>query len=253
MNSDAQPTAAPRRSLTATGALQPHITAYWDARAEAYDANQRHQIEPGAVREAWRRVWQAALPPPPCDVLDVGTGTGQVALLAAELGHRVWGIDLSEGMLARARAKGARLPRPPRFSRGDAAAHEVPSGSCDAITARYVLWTLPAPAAALAHWRRVLRPGGRLAIVDSTWFPGGLEAGGSLPAAFRAHYGSGVLERLPLATAASISATVEAVHTAGYRQVAVHALEEIAALERARQDELSHTVRLQYLITATRA
>ncbi|MGH8932096.1 MAG: class I SAM-dependent methyltransferase [Egibacteraceae bacterium] len=70
----------------------------------------------GQAKDAWADVCSGALPTPPADVLDVGTGTGQVALLLADLGHRVTGIDLAEGMLALARAKSASManPRPSR-------------------------------------------------------------------------------------------------------------------------------------------
>jgi protein-L-isoaspartate O-methyltransferase len=53
------------------------------------------------------------LPPPPADILDVGTGTGFLALLLAELGHRVSGIDLSEGMLVRVRRSLRCIGQPP--------------------------------------------------------------------------------------------------------------------------------------------
>ncbi|MDP9296668.1 MAG: class I SAM-dependent methyltransferase, partial [Actinomycetota bacterium] len=54
---------------------------------------------------AWRAALLEILPAPGSSVLDVGAGTGATALLAAELGYRVTALDLSSGMLAKARAK----------------------------------------------------------------------------------------------------------------------------------------------------
>ena len=45
-------------------------------------------------------------------------------------------------------------------------------GSVDAVLARHLLWTLPDPLAALARWVRLVRPGGRLVLVEGRWWPG---------------------------------------------------------------------------------
>ncbi len=233
------------------GHVQRRITRYWDERAGAYDAHQHAQIEGGQLREAWREVWRRALPEPPGEVLDVGTGTGRVAHLAAEIGHRVCGIDPSEGMLERARRGASGLDPEPSFSRGDALAAGFADEAFDAVTARYVLWTLPDPDAALRRWRRLLRDGGRLAIVDGTWFPGGIDGGGALPEAFYRDYGE-VLGALPLATAHSIDDTVAAVRRAGFADVALTPLEEVEILTRLHHGDDEQAARRQYLVTGLR-
>jgi SAM-dependent methyltransferase len=81
------------------GAAQEHINAYWDVRSRSYDGDPGH----GILDEEERRAWLAAL----ADVLDAGTGTGFLAFLLADLGHRVTGIDLSEDMLSAALARAA--------------------------------------------------------------------------------------------------------------------------------------------------
>lgn len=234
------------------GHVQRRITRYWDERAPAYDAHQHGQIEGGPLREAWREVWRRALPEPPGEVLDVGTGTGRVAHLAAELGHRVRGIDPSEGMLERARRGAAGLHPTPSFSRGDALAAGLAEEAFDAVTARYVLWTLPDPDAALRRWRRLLRDGGRLAIVDGTWFPGGIDGGGALPDAFHRDYGE-VLAALPLATAHSIDGTVAAVRRAGFADVTLTPLDEVEVLSRLYHGGEEQAARRQYLVAGLRA
>ncbi|MTV27697.1 class I SAM-dependent methyltransferase [Nitriliruptoraceae bacterium ZYF776] len=248
-SADAAPAAT-----AASAAVQERITAYWDGRAPSYAADQQRQVVDAPLRDAWHRAWASGLPTAPSDVLDLGTGTGQVARVLAELGHRVTGTDLSEGMLTHARRGTAHLDPAPRFLVGDAIAPAFPEASFDAVTARWVLWTLHDPAAALVAWRRLLRPGGRLAVVDSTWFPDGLHTprvAGSTPDAFQRHYDREVVDHLPLAEADAIDATVAAVTAAGFVDVEVTALTEIAALERARQGDPDHEGRLQFLITAT--
>jgi SAM-dependent methyltransferase len=93
-------------------------------------------------------------------------------LLIAELGHRVTGVDLSEGMLAKAREKAAQLGAgivPPRFEMGDAIDPPGTPASVDVVISRHVLWTLHDPVRAIQNWRRLLRPGGRILAIDGLW------------------------------------------------------------------------------------
>ena len=83
------------------------VPDYWDAASERYDEDADHGLRDPEVREAWRARLAAWLPPPPTDVLDLGCGTGSLALLVTELGHQVHGIDLSRRMVDQAQAKAA--------------------------------------------------------------------------------------------------------------------------------------------------
>ncbi|MEU1708031.1 class I SAM-dependent methyltransferase [Streptomyces sp. NPDC005706] len=91
-------------------------------------------------------------------VLDVGTGTGTAALAAAERGALVRAVDADAGMVAEARRRGvaaevAVLPDLP-----------FQDGEFDAVVGNFVLNHVGRPRTALAELRRVLRPGGRLAV-----------------------------------------------------------------------------------------
>jgi SAM-dependent methyltransferase len=140
---------------------------YWDAAAADFDDEPDHGLREPGVRAAWAARLRAWLPEAPCDVLDLGCGTGSLSLLAAEQGHRVTGVDRSAAMVERARTKLA--GRDAAFLVGDAAAPPVGEQRYDVVLVRHVLWTLPAPARVLRRWRTLLRPGGRLVLIEGVW------------------------------------------------------------------------------------
>ncbi|MBY8343919.1 class I SAM-dependent methyltransferase [Streptomyces spinosirectus] len=139
----------------------------WDARAASFDDEPDHGLRDPQVRRAWAARLASWLPARASDVLDLGCGTGSLSLLAAEQGHRVTGVDASPAMVGRARAKLA--GRDAAFLVGDAAAPPVGEQRFDVVLVRHVLWALPDPGRALRHWRGLLRPGGRLVLVEGVW------------------------------------------------------------------------------------
>ncbi|MET8945860.1 class I SAM-dependent methyltransferase [Streptomyces sp. NPDC004542] len=139
----------------------------WDAEAAGFDEEPDHGLRDPRVRAAWAARLGTWLPNRPADVLDLGCGTGSLSLLAAERGHRVTGVDLSPPMVELARTKLA--GRDAVFLLGDAAAPPVGEQRFDVVLVRHVLWTLPDPARVLRHWRGLLRPGGRLVLVEGVW------------------------------------------------------------------------------------
>lgn len=93
---------------------------------------------------------------------DVGCGPGHVAAYLAERGVDARGVDLSPGMIARARALHPGVP----FATGDLTALDLPDGAWAGAVAYYALVHLPRPALgpALAELARVVRPGGPLLV-----------------------------------------------------------------------------------------
>ncbi|GAB3171713.1 class I SAM-dependent methyltransferase [Streptomyces incanus] len=139
----------------------------WDTRAADFDEEPDHGLRDPRVREAWAGRLRSWLPERASDVLDLGCGTGSLSLLAAEQGHRVTGVDRSPAMVRLAREKLA--GRDAVFLVGDAAAPPTGERRYDVVLVRHVLWTLPDPGRALRHWRGLLRPGGRLVLVEGVW------------------------------------------------------------------------------------
>ncbi|MGI5371001.1 class I SAM-dependent methyltransferase [Streptomyces iakyrus] len=139
----------------------------WDAAAASFDEEPDHGLRDPEVRRAWAGRLRGWLPARAGDVLDLGCGTGSLSLLASEQGHRVTGVDLSAAMVALAREKLA--GRDAVFLVGDAAAPPVGERRFDAVLVRHVLWALPDPGRALRRWCGLLRPGGRLVLVEGVW------------------------------------------------------------------------------------
>ncbi|MGP3928252.1 class I SAM-dependent methyltransferase [Streptomyces sp. 8N616] len=155
---------------TGTAAYGDPAATYWDSAAARFDDEPDHGLRDPAVRAAWGGRLAGWLPGEPSDVLDLGCGTGSLALLAAEQGHRVTAVDLSPRMAERARAKLAGTGA--RVLVGDAAEPPVGERRFDAVLARHVLWMLGDPAAVLRRWSGLLRPGGRLVLIEGFWGTG---------------------------------------------------------------------------------
>jgi ubiquinone/menaquinone biosynthesis C-methylase UbiE len=151
--------------------VKRQVAAHWQRRAAHFDADFGHSIATAAERAAWDRILDLVVGQGRAfDALDVGCGTGFLALELAARGHRVTGVDLAPGMLDLARRKAAGQGVAVRFEEADAENLPFAAGSFDLVISRHVLWTLPHPEAAIDDWIRVLRPGGRLAIVDGAQY-----------------------------------------------------------------------------------
>jgi ubiquinone/menaquinone biosynthesis C-methylase UbiE len=146
--------------------LKEEIRAYWSARAESFDLSFGHAIKSDRELKAFQRLIGDSFGPEPLDVLDLACGTGEITRALLSLKHRVTALDFSEAMLERARAKHGKAAR---FRLGDAERLLDEDASYDAAITRHLVWTLTDPEAALSEWFRVLRPGGRLLIIDGDW------------------------------------------------------------------------------------
>jgi SAM-dependent methyltransferase len=143
--------------------------ARWDREAETFDEAADHGLADPACRAAWRELLLGALPEPGARVADLGCGTGTLALLLAEEGYAVTGLDFSPEMVLRAQAKAGHVAE---LVQGDAADPPLERAGYDVVLSRHVLWAMPSPAAALERWIGLLRPGGRLLLVEGSWSTG---------------------------------------------------------------------------------
>ena len=122
----------------------------------------------GQDRRWKKRLVAMASPSAGSRALDLATGTGDIAFACAARGAHVVGLDITERMIALARAKDAAIaaPRPPRFLVGDMLALPFPAASFDLVTTGYGLRNVPDLSAAIDEIGRVLRPGGQMLSLD---------------------------------------------------------------------------------------
>ncbi len=156
-----RPGAAPRTEVLPTGAAKTAmVRQMFDAIAPRYDVVNR--VMTFGLDQGWRRRTVAALElAPGAIVLDLACGTGDLTALLRAAGHRALGADLSFGMLAAAGAAG----RGPVLE-ADAAALPLADGALDGIVSGFALRNFTDLAAIFAEAARVLRPGGRIALLE---------------------------------------------------------------------------------------
>jgi len=125
----------------------------------------RHQAD--AIWPQERPLFERYRLPPEARILDVGCGTGEIALRLAELWPRaiVTGVDLVAHHLDLARRRAEPFGDRVRFEIGNAFGLTQPSGSFDLVMCRHVLQAIPHPDRAVAEMIRVARPGGRLHLL----------------------------------------------------------------------------------------
>jgi demethylmenaquinone methyltransferase/2-methoxy-6-polyprenyl-1,4-benzoquinol methylase len=146
-----------------SGQLAPDaVRRMFDRIAPVYDAMNRTMT--AGLDRRWRRATAEAVVRPGDRVLDACCGTGDLALAAARAGGRVTGLDFSERMLERARRKAPQL----EWVRGDLLALPFPDGSFGAATVGFGVRNVESLERALSELRRVLRPGGRVGILEIT-------------------------------------------------------------------------------------
>ena len=146
-----------------TGTLPPEgVQSMFDRIAPVYDAMNR--LMTAGLDQKWRRVAVEAVVRPGDRVLDACCGTGDLAVAAARAGGKVTGVDFSKPMLERARLKAPEI----EWVEGDALALPFADDSFDAATVGFGVRNLADLELGLRELRRVLRPGGRLAILEIT-------------------------------------------------------------------------------------
>jgi demethylmenaquinone methyltransferase/2-methoxy-6-polyprenyl-1,4-benzoquinol methylase len=146
-----------------SGTLAPEsVRSMFDRIAPVYDAMNRAMT--AGLDRRWRRLAVREVVWPGDRVLDACCGTGDFAIEAERRGGRVVGLDFSERMLERARRKSSTI----EWVQGDALALPFPDGSFDAATVGFGVRNLEDLEGGLRELARVLRAGGRLAVLEIT-------------------------------------------------------------------------------------
>jgi demethylmenaquinone methyltransferase / 2-methoxy-6-polyprenyl-1,4-benzoquinol methylase len=138
------------------------VRSMFDRIAPVYDAMNR--LMTAGLDRRWRSEAAEAVVRPGDRVLDACCGTGDLAISAAAAGGKVTGLDFSKPMLERARRKAPEL----EWIEGDALALPFADEAFDAATVGFGVRNLSELEKGLHELRRVLHPGGRLAILEIT-------------------------------------------------------------------------------------
>lgn len=146
-----------------SGTLAPDaVRGMFDGIAPVYDVMNR--VMTMGLDQRWRRLAVAEVVWPGDRVLDACCGTGDLAVVAEQRGGRVVGLDFSERMLERARSKSGTI----EWVRGDALALPFAEGEFDAATVGFGVRNLEDLEGGLRELNRVLRPGGKVAVLEIT-------------------------------------------------------------------------------------
>ena len=220
-----RPAGAKTEMTVETGKLAPDaVRTMFDRIAPVYDVMNRAMT--AGLDRRWRAETARAVVSPGDRVLDACCGTGDLAIAGLRLvgsTGAVIGVDFSERMLERARSKSSQV----EWVQGDALALPFADGSFDAATVGFGVRNLEDLEAGLRELRRVLRPGGRVGILEITrprgllrpfyklWFDGLVPlAGKLLPGGSAYTYLPASVRRFPGA-----KELAELMQTAGFDQV----------------------------------
>ncbi|WP_132955588.1 methyltransferase domain-containing protein [Rhizobium sp. BK251] len=222
-------------SMNSNYSIRDEIRDFWSDRAATFDESVGHEIFSEAERNGWRRLIRKHLGEGQGrDALDLACGTAVISHLMHDTGFKVTGLDWSDAMLSQARAKAKKRGTDIRFVSGDAENTMEPKESYDVITNRHLVWTLVDPPKAFAEWFSVLKPGGKVLIVDGnmgkeTWVKGPqklwTKVSGNQPAshmtpAMMARH-QNIRSRVYFSDQMPAQAVVDLLHKAGFEKVTV--------------------------------
>ena len=197
--------------------IKNKIREWWDDPTQDYDSFIGHGVNSEIEKELWgNEIAQLLGHKQNLRILDIGTGTGFLALLLAGMGNEITATDWSMTMMQKAKEKAKAVQIPIQFEVQDAENLTFPDASFDAVVSRHVLWTLADPLKAAKEWVRVIKPGG-MVITDIPRI--GSHSG-------RHHYGDEIGKQLPLGNGADPEEIISMFKEAGLANINLKIMEK---------------------------
>ncbi|MCO5382734.1 MAG: class I SAM-dependent methyltransferase [Methanosarcina barkeri] len=202
--------------------VKPQIREWWNTAEHDYDAIEAHGVHSEEERELWTEVITQLLGTHlKLKVLDMGTGTGFLALLLAEIGYDVTGADWARSKLDKAQEKMEKTGNFVNFVVEDAENLSFESEQFDAVVSRHLIWTLANPDSAFKEWARVTKPGGKV-LTDIPYkhsHPG------------NHHFGEDIGKELPFYNGADPDEVINMFEAAGLVNVSVRVFNKMILVE----------------------
>ncbi|HJH30546.1 MAG TPA: class I SAM-dependent methyltransferase [Methanosarcinaceae archaeon] len=219
------------------------IRLYWDKRSQTYGKNTYRS--PDEAQHLWKGILKNAI----CTderlrILDVGIGTGFLALLFSEMGHNVTGIDISKCMLSKTRCNADKMGLNVDLIHADAENLPVKDEYFDIVINRHLLWTIPNPGTAVNEWSRTVRTGGKIILIDGKWHDYAIDmrlrrfiskmlvfmTEKRDPRLFTSHYDS-IKDRLQFFYGSTPDNVIDLFSKAGLKNISMNNLEELEKFE----------------------
>jgi ubiquinone/menaquinone biosynthesis C-methylase UbiE len=148
---------------------QDYLNRYWSSAALEWSVSclKEHST---TYKTSYKKLFKPYLNDGMKKVLDVGTGSGFLAMLFAEEGYDVTGIDMSNDMLEQAEYCANKLGVKASFIQANTENLPFEDETFDLIVCRNVTWIFQDPEKAFREWNRVLVKGGRILYIDANWY-----------------------------------------------------------------------------------
>ncbi|MCQ2452648.1 MAG: class I SAM-dependent methyltransferase [Oscillospiraceae bacterium] len=149
--------------------VQGEINESWSIRSDNYNSYVVEEFQTNRPQKWLEQIESLAPSNRPLRVLDCGCGPGFFSVLLSKAGHKVTGIDGSDGMLKHARENAEVFAVEPELIQGDFGALPFADNTFDLLISRNVTHIIREHLKVYGEWLRVLKPGGVLLIYDANW------------------------------------------------------------------------------------